>query len=167
MIKIGLLSDTHAFLDPQILEVFNDVDEIWHAGDIGALDIITQLHAFKKCRFVYGNIDDQPIRMQSHEDLFFEIENFRIYINHYGGTIQKYDARALPQLNLHLPSIFICGHSHILRVMRDPKRNNMLFINPGAAGKHGFHKMRTCIRFTLDQGKIPVFEVIELGARSA
>jgi len=165
MMKIGLLSDTHSFLEDRIFEIFKDVDEIWHAGDIGSLDIIDQLESFKPCRLVYGNIDNVEIRMRSHQDLSFEMEGQRIYLNHYGGTPAKYDFRAIEQLNVFKPSIFICGHSHILRVLRDPKRNNMLFINPGAAGTHGFHKMRTCIRFTLHSGQIPSFEVIELGLR--
>lgn len=166
MLKIGLLSDTHSYLDDKIFELFKDVDEIWHAGDIGSLKIIEQLEAFKPCRLVFGNIDSSEIRQRSDASLLFEIEAQRIYMNHYGGKPNRYDDRALPDLQKFTPTIFVCGHSHILRVLRDVKRDNMLFINPGAAGMHGFHKMRTCIRFTLDSGKIPVFEVIELGLRS-
>ena len=166
MKKIGLLSDTHSYLDDKIYTVFNEVDEIWHAGDIGSIALLDKLKAFKPIKAVYGNIDDATIRMATNNELFFEVEQLKIYMQHYGGSPKRYDERAIGPLNLYQPDIFICGHSHILRVMRDPNRNHMLFINPGAAGIHGFHKVKTCVRFTLDAGKILNFEVIELGLRA-
>lgn len=166
MKKIGLMSDTHSHLDEKIFEVFKEVDEIWHAGDIGSIELLDQLKAFKPTKAIYGNIDDATIRLCTSFDLFFEMEGLKIYINHYGGTPKKYDFRALEKLNDYQPDIFICGHSHILRVLRDTTRNNMLFVNPGACGVHGFHKVKTCVRFTLDAGKIKDFEVVELGARA-
>lgn len=165
MKRIGLISDTHGHLEERVFELFQEVDEIWHAGDIGSLLLLDRLRAFKPTRAIFGNIDDAAIRLEVPFDLFFEIENLKIYINHYGGTPKRYDERALDKINSLQPDIFICGHSHILRVVRDANKNNMLFVNPGACGIHGFHKVKTCIRFTLDQGKIKDFEVIELGAR--
>lgn len=166
MKKIGLLSDTHSYLDEKIYQVFKEVDEIWHAGDIGSLELLVKLNTFKPTKAVYGNIDNAEIRMATKNELFFEEEQLKIYMQHYGGTPKRYDDRAIEPLNRYQPDIFICGHSHILRVMRDIKRNNMLFINPGAAGIHGFHKIKTCVRFTLDAGKIKDFEVVELGLRA-
>lgn len=166
MKKIGLMSDTHGYLDPKIWEVFSAVDEIWHAGDIGSLSLLDQLKKYKKTRAIYGNIDDAAIRQETSYDLLFELEGLKIYMNHYGGSPSRYDERALATINSSKPDLFICGHSHILRVVRDSKRNNMLFVNPGACGLHGFHKVKTCVRFTLDNKKILDFEVIELGARA-
>lgn len=165
MTRIGLLSDTHGYLDHTLFKHFEKVDEIWHAGDVGKLDIIDQLEQFKPCRMVYGNIDSHAVRIRIHENLDFELEGLRFYITHIGGYPPRYHPRVLKSLRENPPSVFICGHSHILRVMRDPKLRNMLYINPGAAGKEGFHQVRTAMTFVLDEGKILDMAVIELGKR--
>jgi len=163
MTRIGLLSDTHSFLDPQVFTHFDSCDEIWHAGDVGALTVIEQLQAFRPVRVVCGNIDNETSELPSH--LRFTLEDLNIWITHIGGTPPKYNPIVRPNLQLNPPDIFICGHSHILKVVRDPKIKNLLFINPGAAGKTGFHQMRTVIRFTLDAGRILDMQAIELGKK--
>jgi putative phosphoesterase len=167
MLLIGLLSDTHSYLDPQIFEVFKDVDEIWHAGDIGALDLCEQLKKFKPFYAVYGNIDNKDIRIEYPLNLVLEREGLKILITHIGGYPGNYDPKARKQIEEVKPDIFICGHSHILKVMRDTRYNNMLAMNPGAAGQHGFHKVKTVLRFTLNNGKIEHLEAVELGKRGA
>lgn len=167
MKKIGLLSDTHGFMDDRILNHLAQCDEIWHAGDIGSVEIIDRLEAFKPTRIVFGNIDDKKIQLRSQENLHFEIEGFRIWMTHIGGAPPRYNPAVLPVLKNDTPDIFICGHSHILRVIRDKDMSNMLYINPGAAGKEGFHKMRTLLRFNLHEGVISQMEVVELGKRGA
>ncbi|WP_338871149.1 metallophosphoesterase family protein [Spirosoma sp. SC4-14] len=163
MTRIGLLSDTHSFLDPQLFTHFDTCDEIWHAGDVGALTVAEQLQAFRPLRVVCGNIDTETRELPSH--LRFTLEDLDIWITHIGGTPPKYNPIVRPNLQLNPPDLFVCGHSHILKVVRDPKRKNLLFINPGAAGKTGFHQMRTAIRFTLDAGRILDMQVIELGKK--
>lgn len=167
MKKIGLLSDTHSYLDPEILlNYFKDVDEIWHAGDIGEITLVTDiLKKHKPLRCVYGNIDNHIARAEFPLDDRFICEGLNIWITHIGGFPGRYDRRIKEELKQNPPDIFICGHSHILRVMRDAKLNNMLVINPGAAGIHGFHKIRTAMRFTLENKTIKNVEVIELGLR--
>ncbi|GAB3170907.1 metallophosphoesterase family protein [Telluribacter humicola] len=167
MLKIGLLSDTHGYLDERLYEHFADCDEIWHAGDVGDAKIIIDLQAFKTLRVVSGNIDGREVRALAAENLYYDLEGFRVWMTHIGGAPPKYNPQVKPALQADPPNIFVCGHSHILRVMRDPKLRNMLYINPGAAGREGFHKIRTALRFTLDNGKIPGMEVIELGKRGA
>lgn len=164
--KIGLLSDTHSFLDPKIFNHFKDCDELWHAGDIGSLDVVTQLKNFKPLRAVYGNIDEARISQEFPEDLWFECEGLTIWITHIGGTPPNYNPRVKKILTIRKPDIFICGHSHILKIMRDSKQNGMLFINPGACGKHGFHHIKTLVRFDIENKIISNVEVIELGKRS-
>lgn len=165
MKKIGLLSDTHGFIDDRILNHLTQCDEIWHAGDIGSVAIIDKLEAFKPTRIVYGNIDNKEIQRRTTENLHFEIEGFRIWMTHIGGAPPRYNPMVLPTLKADTPDIFICGHSHILRVIRDKDMANMLYINPGAAGKEGFHKMKTLLRFNLHDGVISQMEVVELGKR--
>lgn len=167
MKKIGLLSDTHGFLDPRIFNHFANCDEVWHAGDLGSVKIVDQLEAFKPVRIVYGNIDSKEIQLRTKADLFFELEGFRIWMTHIGGAPPRYNPMVTPRLKSETPDIFICGHSHILRVIRDKELSNMLYINPGAAGKEGFHKMRTLLRFNLHDGVISQMEVVELGKRGA
>jgi uncharacterized protein len=162
--KIGLISDTHGHLDPKVFTYFKDCDEVWHAGDIGNQALIDELKSFKKLRAVFGNIDGSNLRLEFTEDLFFELEGKKILITHIGGTPPKYNPRARKLIKEHSPDIFICGHSHILRVMHDPTQN-LLYINPGAAGNHGFHKFRTLVRFDLDAGTLSNMQVIELGKR--
>ncbi|QIP16762.1 metallophosphoesterase family protein [Spirosoma aureum] len=163
MTRIGLLSDTHSFLDPQIFTHFDKCDEIWHAGDVGAPSVTDQLRSFRPLRVVCGNIDQEASDLPSH--LRFSLEDLDIWMTHIGGTPPRYNPIVRPNLQLNPPDIFICGHSHILKVVRDPVINRILFINPGAAGKTGFHQMRTAIRFTLDAGRILDMQVIELGKK--
>lgn len=161
MRKIGLLSDTHGYWDEKYKSHFDSCDEIWHAGDIGSVDIIQRLEAFKPLRAVYGNIDGADIRAICPETLRFNIENVDVLMTHIGGYPGKYSPMVKRLLDIDPPKLFICGHSHILKVMFD-KKYNCLDINPGAAGKYGFHKVRTLLRFNLDNGNIQDLEVIEL-----
>ena len=164
MKKIGLLSDTHGYLDPRIFEYFGKCDEIWHAGDIGDEAVSEQLNNFKALKAVYGNIDGQNIRAIHPEDQVFFCEEVKVFITHIGGYPGNYFPEAGKKILEHKPDLFICGHSHILKVMRDTK-HNLLHINPGAAGKSGFHKMRTIVRFEINGKRIENLEVIELGLR--
>lgn len=165
MVKIGLLSDTHSYLDPKIYEYFKDVDEIWHAGDIGSMEIIDELRKFKPLRAVYGNIDDHLIRREVPEFNRFTIEKVDVLITHIAGKPQKYSKPAFEELQKKAPKLFICGHSHILLVQMD-KRFNMLWMNPGACGIKGFHKVKTILRFQINGEKIENLEAIELGVSS-
>ena len=165
MKRIGLLSDTHGFLDPRILEHFKEVDEIWHAGDFGSIGVSNELEQFKTLRGVYGNIDGAELRKIHPLHQRFRMEGFNIWMTHIGGYPPGYTPEMRPLLKSNPPDIFICGHSHILRVLRDEKLNNLLYINPGAAGKEGFHKVKTVMRFTLSNATIKDMEVIELGNR--
>lgn len=167
MKRIGLISDTHGYLDDAVFQHFAECDEIWHAGDVGNPEVIEKLEAFKPVRAVSGNIDGQAVRLMAPENQRFELEGLSVWITHIGGYPPRYNPVVRPQLQRDPPAIFVCGHSHILRVMRDSSLSNMLYINPGAAGKEGFHKMRTILRFTLDAGKIKDMEVVELGLRGA
>lgn len=164
MKKIGLLSDTHSFLDPKIYEYFKDVDEIWHAGDIGSIEVLDELRKFKPVRGVYGNIDDYHIRKEVPEFNRFTIENVDVLITHIAGKPGKYAQPAFAELEKKAPKLFICGHSHILLVQMD-KRYNMLWMNPGACGFKGFHKVKTILRFEINGDKIENLEAIELGLR--
>jgi putative phosphoesterase len=164
--KIGILSDTHGYLDEAIFTHFAQCDEIWHAGDIGSVAIIERLNDFKPLRAVFGNIDSHEIRQITGEDAWFELEGCKILMTHIGGAPPRYNPRIKKILDNRIPNIFVCGHSHILRIEKDPAKRNMLFINPGAAGKHGFHHIRTAIRFDLHQKKIENMQVIELGKRA-
>ncbi|HTE30643.1 MAG TPA: metallophosphoesterase family protein [Chryseolinea sp.] len=163
--KIGLLSDTHDHIDPKIFAYFKDRDELWHAGDIGSLTAAKVLEDFLPLRAVHGNIDDKTVQSRFAEDLFFPCEGFNIFMTHIGGKPPTYNPRVRKILSARSPDIFICGHSHMLLVKRDATLNNMLFLNPGAAGNHGFHVMKTIVRFELNKKKIESLEVIELGKR--
>ncbi len=164
--KIGLLSDTHGWLEQRIFHHFADCDEIWHAGDIGDVALSDKLAAFKPLRAVYGNIDGRVLRRIFPEDMHFEVGGLKVYMTHIGGYPGKYPARVFTQLLNEKPGLFICGHSHILKVMPD-RQLNLLHINPGAAGNHGFHKVKTLVRFEINQGKIEALQAIELGPRTA
>ena len=164
MKKIGLLSDTHGFLDESLLTHFQNCDEIWHAGDIGNLEVADRLEAAKPFKAVFGNIDGQKARLRYPENLRFDCEGVNVWITHIGGYPGKYDRRVREEIKANPPSLFICGHSHILKVMPD-KQLSLLHLNPGASGIEGFHKMRTAMRFELENGKIQALEVIELGLR--
>ena len=163
MTRIGLLSDTHSYLDPQVFTYLADCDEIWHAGDVGSLTVAQELRAFKPLRIVSGNID--RVTSDLPANLRFTLDAVDVWITHIGGTPPKYNPIVRPLLQQNPPGLFICGHSHILKVTRDPALNNMLFVNPGAAGKTGFHQMRTILRFSLDNGKVLAMEAIELGKK--
>ncbi len=163
MKKIGLLSDTHGFLDEAVFKHFADCDEIWHAGDFGP-DVASPLAAFKPLRGVYGNIDDKKISSEFPEVLRFKCEAVEVLMIHIGGYPGRYSLKAKEEIYTKSPTLFISGHSHILKVMFDD-RNKCLHINPGAAGKHGWHKVRTLIRFCISEEKIHNLEVIELGTR--
>ncbi|MEZ4804510.1 MAG: metallophosphoesterase family protein [Bacteroidia bacterium] len=168
MKKILLLSDTHSCVESDIIKHFDAADEIWHAGDWGNTELSDRLEKRgKTIRSVYGNIDGQDIRARYPLKLRFECEGISVYMTHIGGYPGKYNSGILDELKANTPNLFICGHSHILKVMRDPNLNNMLTMNPGAAGRHGFHHMRTMLQFTLSEGKIKDVAVIELGKRTA
>ncbi|WP_109832262.1 metallophosphoesterase family protein [Reichenbachiella versicolor] len=167
MTRIGLISDTHGYLDPKVFDYFKDVDQIWHAGDVGNESLIEELGAFKPILGVYGNIDGHKVREIFPEDQKFDCEGVKVWMTHIGGKPPRYNPRVKPLIERWRPDLFICGHSHILAVLPDPKVPGVLYINPGAAGKHGFHKERTLIRFSLDAGKIKDLEVVKLGARAA
>ncbi|HFA49603.1 MAG TPA: metallophosphoesterase [Bacteroidetes bacterium] len=164
MKKIGLLSDTHSFLDKTILGHFQQCDEIWHAGDIGDPAVADQLAAFKPFKAVYGNIDGKPIRLRFPENLRFDCEGMDVWITHIGGYPGRYNQRVREEIKAKPPGLFICGHSHILKAMPD-KKLNLIHLNPGACGNVGFHKIRTVMRFEISEGKIGKLEVIELGSR--
>ena len=162
--RIGLLSDTHGYLDPKIFNYFADVDEIWHAGDVGSLEVIDRLKAFKPLRVVHGNIDGAEIRSEAPEHLSFELEGVKVVITHIAGKPGQYRPKAHELLNFHKPNLFVCGHSHILLVKMDPHFNT-LWMNPGACGFKGFHQVKTLLRFNLSESRIRDLEVIELGKR--
>jgi putative phosphoesterase len=164
MKKIGLMSDTHSYLDETLLTHFQHCDEIWHAGDIGNPLVADRLEAFKPFRAVFGNIDGQEIRRRYPENLRFECVGLDVLITHIGGYPGKYNQRVRPIIQSDPPGLFICGHSHILKVMHD-KQLGILHLNPGASGKEGFHRMRTAMRFEIENGKVQKLEVIELGLR--
>lgn len=165
MLKILLVSDTHGHLDDTILKHCSDADEIWHAGDFGTVEVSEKLSGLKLLRGVYGNIDGQELRKMHPLVLNFEVDGLRVLMVHIGGYPGKYPEQVRQLIQLHRPNLFICGHSHILKVVRDPKYNNMLCVNPGAAGKNGFHQVRTMIRMEIDKGKVGNMDVIELGKR--
>lgn len=162
--KIGLISDTHSYLDPKVLEYFQSVDEIWHAGDIGEVSVTQQLEQLKPLRAVYGNIDDKNLQALYPEDLWFDCEGLRIWMTHIAGAPPNYNPRTKKILKEKSADVLICGHSHILKVIKDPKYN-LLYINPGAAGNHGFHHIKTIMRFEILNKEIKNMEVIELGKR--
>ena len=164
MIKIGLLSDTHSYFPEEVYKYFAEVDEIWHAGDIGNIDVLNKLKAFKPTRAVWGNIDGQDIKKFYPLDMTIELEGLKIWMTHIGGYPGKYAPRIKKSLEMSKPGLFISGHSHILKVIPD-KKLNLLHLNPGAAGKEGFHQIRTLMRFTIDEGKVKDLEVIELGPK--
>lgn len=161
---ILLLSDTHSYLDPAIAAHAQACDEIWHAGDIGDLAVAEQLAALKPLRAVYGNIDAPTIRHRYPEVLEWTCEGMKVYMTHIGGYPGKYPAGIRQALQAQQPDLFICGHSHILKVMRDPKLG-LLHLNPGACGRHGFHHMKTMLRFQIKEGQLQDLAVIELGLR--
>jgi hypothetical protein len=161
MTRIGILSDTHGILDDRVLEHFAECDEVWHCGDWGSLDVVNRLREFKPLRGVWGNIDSYEIRSIFPQHNRFICEGVKVWLTHIGGYPGKYDALVRPAIYQHPPKLFVCGHSHILKVKYD-KTLDLLHINPGAVGKYGFHKVQTLVRFEIDGEKIQNLEVIEL-----
>ena len=161
MKTIGLISDTHGFLDDSVFKHFENCDEIWHAGDFGTLDLAVKLRAFKPLRGVYGNIDGQDIRSQYPEHLRFNCEELNVWMTHIGGYPGKYSSGIREEIYRNPPGLFISGHSHILKVIFD-KKSSCLHLNPGAAGKQGWQKVRTLLRFSISVKKIHNLDVIEL-----
>ena len=161
MTKIGLLSDTHGFLNERIFEYFADCDEIWHAGDIGNIEVADNLSAFKPFRAVHGNIDDQDVRMAFPESIRFMCEKVDVFIKHIGGYPGKYDRSVIRIIRNNPPRLFVSGHSHILKVVYD-KKSGLLHINPGAAGKTGLQRVQTIARFNIEKDEIKNLEIIEL-----
>ncbi|HZK61642.1 MAG TPA: metallophosphoesterase family protein [Anaerovoracaceae bacterium] len=162
--NIGLISDTHGWIHPSIFEYFASCDEVWHAGDIGNIETADSLAAFRPLKAVYGNIDDAMVRKVYREHFIFKVENISVWLTHIGGSPGQYDKRVKPGIYENPPDLFICGHSHIAKVMYD-KKAGFLYINPGAAGFTGFHKYMTAVRFKIDGKRIHDLEMIELGER--
>lgn len=162
--RIGLLSDTHSYLDEKVFQYFDECDEVWHAGDIGNEAVLDQLISFRPLKAVYGNIDGGSLRNELPLDLRFNCEGMNVWITHIGGYPGRYNKRVRDKLKIDAPDLFICGHSHILKVIPD-KQFDLLHINPGACGHHGFHQVRTIIRFSIEENNLKDLEVIELGKR--
>ncbi|HKJ45300.1 MAG TPA: metallophosphoesterase family protein [Balneolales bacterium] len=166
MLKIGLISDTHNYLDPQVFKYFKDCDEIWHAGDFGSIQIAEELEKIAPVIGVYGNIDGQDIRKVYPLNQRLTKDGVDVWMTHIGGNPGRYALPIRKEMEENPPNLFICGHSHILKIARDPLNRKILYMNPGAAGKQGFQLMRTIIRFSIDDGRVTNVEVINLGART-
>lgn len=168
MPRVGILADTHGYLDPNLLPYFRDCDEIWHAGDIGTghAEILERLRACAPVRAVHGNIDDEAARLECPEEQRFRFAEREVRITHITGHPGRYDRRLLAKLRVAPPDILVGGHSHVLQVFRDRALGGMLYLNPGAAGRAGFHVMRTALIATMEAGSEPRIQVIELGPRS-
>lgn len=164
MRKIGLISDTHGHLDPAVFKHFELIDEIWHAGDIGESNVLEDLNSFKPTKAVFGNIDILEYQRELPEILIEEIEGLKVMMIHIAGKPPRYAKGIKAKLKQYQPDVLICGHSHILKVERDPAIP-LIYINPGAAGQQGFHKKRTIMRFDIEEGQLKNMEVIELGSR--
>lgn len=165
MKKILIISDTHSHLDEKLFKYIEQSDEVWHAGDIGNIDVCDKIAKLKPLKAVWGNIDDNECRITFKEDLIFNCEEVKVFITHIGGYPEKYSPHAREIILKEKPNLFICGHSHILKVMYD-KKNELLHINPGAAGVHGFHNIKTAIRLEIEGKEMKNLEVIELGPRT-
>lgn len=165
MKRIGLMSDTHGYVDPKVYKYFKDVDEIWHAGDVGSMAVIEELEAFKPTRGVYGNIDDHVIRATWPKVNVFDCEGMSVLMTHIAGKPYRYNKEAYAEIQAHKPQIFVCGHSHILLVQFD-ENIQALWLNPGACGYKGFHKVKTLLRFTINNGQVKDMEAIEIGPKS-
>ena len=165
MKKILLISDTHGYLEPKLIKHIQEADEVWHAGDIGTIALCEEIEKLKPLKVVWGNIDGADIRTTYPENLIFDCENVNVFITHIGGYPNTYPTKIKQLLIEHKPKLFICGHSHILKVMFD-KQHDLLHINPGAAGVHGFHQVKTAVRFEIDNTEIKNLAIIELGKRA-
>ena len=164
IMKIGILSDTHDWVDPALYDHFASVDEIWHAGDAGGIEVINELESFRPLRAVWGNCDDHEVRRATREFRFFKAGSKKVLIIHIGGYPGHYSPRANELITQLQPDIFVCGHSHIAKVIFD-KKYNMLCINPGAAGRVGMHRVRTLLRFSIEGDRVSDMELIETGRR--
>lgn len=163
MKKIGLISDTHGWLDPAVEQYFTDRDEIWHAGDFGNMEIADTLAAMAPLRGVYGNIDGQSIRQRFPLHERFQLEGVSVWMTHIGGIPGRYCIPIREEIQNDTPDLFVCGHSHMLKIERDPSLGKMIYLNPGAAGRAGFQQVRTIVLFELDQGVVKEMKVVELG----
>ena len=164
MTRIGVLSDTHAWLDPRVFEHFKDVDEIWHAGDIGSYEVLQALREFKPTRAVYGNMDGGDVRYTLSEFYRFRVEDVNVLLTHIGGYPGHYNPWLIPMFQKETPQLFVCGHSHILKVQYDPTWK-MLTMNPGAAGRQGWQTAQTLLRFVIDKDQIRDLEVVEFAKK--
>lgn len=164
MKRIALISDNHSYYGEEVTDHLADADEIWHAGDIGELSSVEKYRKKKVFRAVYGNIDDQSVKELFPRNLIFECEGLKVFMTHIGGYPGKYNARVLDIIRKEKPGLYICGHSHICKVMPD-KENHLIHMNPGAYGHHGFHKIRTILKFEIEAGKIQNLRAVELGIR--
>lgn len=164
--KILFISDTHNFLDPKLIKHIQEADEVWHAGDIGTIELCLEIEKLKPLKAVFGNADGADIRANYPENLFFECENLKVFMTHIGGYPGKYPVKIKHLLIENKPGLFICGHSHILKVMYD-KDLGLLHMNPGACGSHGFHKVKTVLRFEVQDANVKNLAVIELGNRTS
>lgn len=165
MKKVLVISDTHSYIDDRIIKYASEADYVIHAGDIGSFDVIRKLKSVSKLLFVYGNIDGNEIRSESNKFEFFKLNDLKILLTHISGKTPKYNKETLIKIKEHNPDLLIAGHSHILKIQYD-KINKLVFLNPGAAGRHGFHLKRTMLRFEIKLNKIENLEIIELGSRS-
>ena len=165
MKKVLVISDTHSYIDDRIIKYASEADYVIHAGDIGSFDVIRKLKSVSEVLFVYGNIDGNEIRSESNKFEFFKLNDLKILLTHISGKTPKYNKETLIKIKEHNPDLLIAGHSHILKIQYD-KINKLLFLNPGAAGRHGFHLKRTMLRFEIKLNKIENLEIIELGSRS-
>jgi len=165
MQKILLISDTHSHLDPKLFKYIDTVDEVWHAGDIGVISVCQEIEKLKPLKAVYGNIDGQDVRKSYPENAIFMCEQVKVFITHIGGYPNRYNLEAKKIIEQEKPNLFICGHSHILKIMYD-KKYNLLHLNPGACGVHGFHQVKTILRFAIAGTEIKNMEIIELGKRA-
>jgi len=163
--KVLVISDTHSYIDDRIIKYASEADYVIHAGDIGSFDVIRKLKSVSEVLFVYGNIDGNEIRSESNKFEFFKLDDLRILLTHISGKTPKYNKETLIKIKEHNPDLLIAGHSHILKIQYD-KINKLVFLNPGAAGRHGFHLKRTMLRFEIKLNKIENLEIIELGSRS-
>ena len=165
MKKVLVISDTHSYIDDRIIKYASEADYVIHAGDIGSFDVIRKLKSVSEVLFVYGNIDGNDIRSESNKFEFFKLNDLKILLTHISGKTPKYNKETLIKIKEHNPDLLIAGHSHILKIQYD-KINKLIFLNPGAAGRHGFHLKRTMLRFEIKLNKIENLEIIELGSRS-
>lgn len=165
MKKVLVISDTHSYIDDRIIKYASEADYVIHAGDVGSFDVIEKLNSVSKLLFVYGNIDGNEIRSESNKFEFFKINDLKILLTHISGKTPKYNKETLIKIKEHNPDLLIAGHSHILKIQYD-KINTLVFLNPGAAGRYGFHLKRTMLRFEIKLNKIENLEIIELGSRS-